>query len=129
MHGLAAAAGGAVGAYLRWALGGWLQRAAWASPANQYFPVGTLAVNLSGCFAIGLLAALVHERLLLAPPARTFLLVGVLGGYTTFSTFALETLTLIEEGSFALATLNALGSVVFGLLGVAAGALLARGLA
>ncbi|MCZ7651940.1 MAG: CrcB family protein [Thermoanaerobaculia bacterium] len=88
-------------------------------------PLGTLAVNLSGCLAIGLLAGLFEQRLA-SPGLRLFLLVGVLGGFTTFSTFGLETQRLLEEGSLALAAANAGLSLGGGLLGVLLGLALGR---
>jgi len=119
--------GGAVGATARYLLAGWLQARASATRGwFALFPVGTLAVNLLGCFAIGLLAALFQERLAGDPAVRTFALVGVLGGFTTFSTFGLETLALARDGNLALAFGNVGASVVLGLAGVWAGAALAR---
>ena len=123
MHWLAIALGGAIGATLRYAVAGWVQASRWV-PAS--FPSGTMVVNVSGSFAIGVLTALFYGRFVVAPATRTFLLVGVLGGYTTFSTFGLETFTLIEEGSLGLAAVNAFGSVLLGLMGVAAGLALGR---
>lgn len=119
----AVAAGGALGATARYLVAGWVQQSRFASPA---FPLGTLVVNLSGCLAVGLLAGVLHERFVVAPATRAFLLVGLLGGYTTFSTFAFETATLLEEGSWGLAVTNGLGSPVAGLGGVLVGGLLAR---
>jgi len=123
MNWLAIALGGATGATLRYAIAGWVQGSRWAPTS---FPGGTMVVNVSGCFAIGVLTALFYGRFVVASEMRTFLLVGVLGGYTTFSTFALETFNLLEEGSFGLAAANAVGSVLLGLTGVAAGMALGR---
>jgi CrcB protein len=95
------------------------------SPA---FPWATVLVNVSGCFAIGFLAILAEERGPLGPTGRLFWLVGVLGGYTTFSTFGYETLSLAREGSYALAAASAVSQVVLGLLAVWAGAVVARGI-
>jgi CrcB protein len=88
---LAVFVGGGLGATLRYAIGGWVQ-----SAIGSFFPWGTLVVNASGCLAIGVLATLLEERSLLGPSWRLFLLVGVLGGYTTFSSFGLETWRLVE---------------------------------
>jgi CrcB protein len=115
--------GGGVGTLLRYAIGGWVQGAAGAA-----FPWGTFAVNMSGCFAIGALATWLTERSAATVELRTFLLVGVLGGYTTFSTFGIETFRLIESAEWLRAAGNALGSVAGGLAGVAAGVVLARSL-
>ena len=106
---------------LRWAIGGWVQGA-----AASFFPWGTFVVNASGCLAIGVLATLLDERSLLGPVWRLFLLVGVLGGYTTFSSFGLETWRLVESGDWLRAAANAGGSVGVGLVAVAAGVALAR---
>ncbi len=109
---------------LRFALAGWVQ-----SRAGAAFPWGTLAVNLVGCFAIGLLVPLLQERSVIGPSGRLFLLVGVLGGFTTFSTFGLETWHLIEASEWRFVIGNALGSVLGGLAAVAAGLVLGRMLA
>lgn len=90
------------------------------------FPYATFIVNLTGSFAIGLLAELFAARWRAAEVWRAALLVGVLGGYTTFSSFSLETLTLIRNNQWALAMVYALGSVVAGLLAVWAGTIVAR---
>jgi len=79
------------------------------------FPVGTLVVNVSGCFLIGLLGGLVETRQLLGPDLRVFLLIGVLGGFTTFSSFAYETLALTRDAEFSRALLNIGAQVVLGL--------------
>jgi CrcB protein len=113
-----------VGATLRYTLGGLVSRA-----ASPEFPWATLVVNVSGCFVIGLLAVLSEERGPVSPSTRLFLMVGVLGGYTTFSTFGYETLSLLREGSHALAAANAVGQLLFGLAAVWAGMMVARGIA
>ena len=84
------------------------------------FPWPTLFVNVLGSFAIGMLAALVTAdgRPLLGPDARALLLVGVLGGFTTFSSFSLETLNLARAGALGAASLNVAGSMVLCLAGV-----------
>jgi CrcB protein len=116
-------AGGFVGATLRYVLGGLVSR-----HAPPEFPWGTLVINLSGCFLIGLLAVLAEERGV-GLGGRLFLMVGVLGGYTTFSTFGYETLSLMREGSHALAAANALGQLLLGLAAVWMGMTVARGVA
>jgi CrcB protein len=121
------ALGGALGSVARWLLAGWAQRRADATGgALALFPAGTLAVNLAGCFAIGLLATLFQERLAASSELRTFVLVGLLGGFTTFSAFGYETLALVRGGNLALAAANAGASVGLGLAGVALGVALAR---
>ena len=112
------ALGGALGSVARYALSGIAVR--WLGAA---FPYGTLFVNVMGSFAIGLLAALVAAdgRPSLGADARAFLLVGVLGGFTTFSSFSLETLNLARSGALAPAMLNVAGSVVLCLAAVSFG--------
>lgn len=99
--------GAALGASGRYALAGWVSRA-----AGTPFPWGTLAVNLVGCLVIGLTWGL-GERLLWAPTFRIFFFVGVLGSFTTFSTFGLETLHLLRDAEFG----RALGYVLASNLG------------
>lgn len=115
-------AGGALGSMLRFLVGGWVHRAL----PGASFPVGTFAVNLLGCLAIGLLTGLADLRGVLGPGARLFLLVGLLGGFTTFSTFAYETLALAQEAEAAKAIVNAAGQVILGFAAAWAGYLLPR---
>jgi CrcB protein len=115
--------GGFLGASARYLVGGLVYR---YLPAS--FPYATVIINVSGCFGIGLLAALAEERLLLGASARLFWMIGVLGGYTTFSTFGYETMALVREGSFTLASLNVISQVLLGLLGVWLGGVAARGI-
>ncbi|MSR08725.1 MAG: CrcB family protein [Gammaproteobacteria bacterium] len=115
-------AGGAVGSALRYAVSGAAQRlyasATVAGPvASAAFPAGTLVVNVTGSLLIGLAAGLAESRSLLSADARLLLVTGVLGGYTTFSAFSLETLLLMRGGQ----TTTALTSIVLQVvLGVAA---------
>ncbi|MCL4845270.1 MAG: fluoride efflux transporter CrcB [Acidobacteria bacterium] len=91
------------------------------------FPLGTLVVNISGSFLMGILGAVLADRVLPdAPGVRMALAIGFLGGFTTFSTFEFETHALLEEGSWLLATANVLVSVLVGLLAVRAGIVAAR---
>ena len=85
---------------------------------NLYFPIGTLAVNILGCFLIGLLTGLAEVRNLLSPEMRVFLLIGLLGGFTTFSTFGFETFALLRDGNFLSALANVLIQVVIGISAV-----------
>lgn len=81
---------------------------------GRQFPYGTFIVNVSGCFLMGLLFILTAERFAhFGAPLRALLLIGVLGGYTTFSTFSIETINLIENGQWLSASLNILLSIVF----------------
>jgi len=113
--------GGGIGASLRFALAAWVDQR-----AGIDFPWGTLAVNAAGCFAIGVLATVADEHRILMPALRLFLVAGLLGGFTTFSTFGLETWQLLENGNLAAALANALLGVVVALLAVGLGAVLAR---
>lgn len=98
-------AGGALGSAMRYILGGWAQQ--WA---GVRFPVGTLLVNIAGCFAIGLLNAIFHHRALVREEYRLAILIGVLGGFTTFSSFAWETTALSHDAQFGLALANVVAS-------------------
>jgi fluoride exporter len=104
---------GSLGAILRYWLDGVVSR--WA---GGLFPWGTFAVNMTGCFIIGFLSALLTGRFLPHPVLRTAVLVGFVGAYTTFSTFAYETLQLLRGGAIAVAIANVAGSVVAGLIAV-----------
>ena len=84
--------GGAFGSLLRWAMGAWL------NPLWAAVPLGTAFANVSGCFCIGLASAFFSSHAALAPEWRLGVITGILGGYTTFSTFTLEVLTMIQEG-------------------------------
>ncbi|MBA4075351.1 MAG: fluoride efflux transporter CrcB [Cyanobacteria bacterium PR.023] len=90
------------------------------------FPLGTFVVNITGCLAIGFLAQLAESKNLLQPEYRAFFLIGILGGYTTFSSFGYETFQLIRSGEFVYATANAVLQVVLGLFFVWLGTVLAR---
>ncbi len=116
--------GGFVGAVARYVVSGAVQH-----QAGGHFPAGTLAVNLIGCAAIGGLMALVEDRGALSPDLRLLLLVGLLGSFTTFSTFGHETLALLREGELRLSLANAGGHLGLGLLAVGSGRVLARWIA
>jgi len=100
--------GGAIGAALRYGLGAWVQ-----GLAGPEFPWGTFLINLTGSFLIGLVLRFSLEGAL-SPEWRLFLAVGVLGGYTTFSTFSWETLTLVQQEEWLKAFSYVVGSVVLG---------------
>lgn len=115
------AAGGAIGASLRFMVAGWVGRSLGAG----YF--GTLFVNVIGCFVMGLLAVFLMERL---PGGwarwAPFLITGVLGGFTTFSAFSLDALYLVERGRIAIAAAYVLGSVGLSVLALFVGLMVAR---
>jgi CrcB protein len=115
--------GGGIGAGLRFALSNFI-----AARYGDSFPLGTLIVNISGCCAIGLIAALSDPdgRVFLSSTARQFLMIGIMGGYTTFSSFSLQTLNLARDGEWLPAGLNILLSVVLCLIGVWLGNTLAQ---
>lgn len=107
--------GGGLGSLARWGASGFIARH-W----GENFPVGTLVVNITGSLLIGFLATLTGPdgRWLAPPSLRIFLMLGVLGGYTTFSSFSLQTLTLAQDGQWFRAALNAILSLVLCLAAV-----------
>lgn len=113
-------AGGAIGALLRYAVSGVAYR--FLGPS---FPWGTLAVNVLGCFFIGLIWALAEESSV-PSSARVFVLTGILGAFTTFSTFGLESINLFRDGEIALGMVNVIGSNLACLTAVMLGFFLAR---
>jgi CrcB protein len=113
--------GGGAGAVARY-----VAASAIMTRAGGRFPLGTLIVNVTGCFLIGLLMTLLTERYNLDPNWRLLLVVGFLGGYTTFSSFEWETLTAVRDGAVWIGALNVGLSVVLGYLAVWLGATLAR---
>ncbi|MGV6825958.1 MAG: fluoride efflux transporter CrcB [bacterium] len=121
MHALAIAGGGALGALLRY----WVSSLTFAVMGRE-FPWGTLLVNLVGSLAIGFLYVLLLERLAISAELRAFLLIGLLGAFTTFSTFSLETLVLMQQAEYLKAILNVLISVVGCVLLTAVGMMLGR---
>jgi fluoride exporter len=114
-------AGGGAGSMLRYVVGLWVE-----ARTGPGFPWGTFAVNVSGCFLIGVIATLADEHAWITPAARLALVTGVLGGFTTFSTFGLETWELVEDGRAWLALANAVASLVAGLTAVVLGVQLTR---
>jgi fluoride exporter len=95
---------------------------------GETFPVGTLLVNIVGCFLAGFLFYLMQERFLVNQTVRTAIMIGFLGGFTTFSSFGLQTFTLIRDSEFGFAALNIVVSNLVGLLMVWIGYTLARAL-
>ena len=107
--------GGAIGSAARFWISGVV-----AQRYGQTFPYGTLTVNVTGLFIIGLFAALTDPegRWLVSPSFREFFMIGVCGGYTTFSSFSLQTLSLAQEGEWLRAAENAIASFAFCLLAI-----------
>ena len=126
------AIGSAAGGLARFAIGSWLQRrlddlAPRTSVAPFLpFPIGTLIVNVTGSFLLGAILVVVSRQGPGANAMRLLLAVGLCGGYTTFSTFSADTLTLMENGGGALASLNIAASVGLGIIAVFAGSFIAR---
>ncbi len=121
---LAVGAGGALGSLARY----WLS--VWAQPLSQRLPWGTIGINVAGSFVIGLFATLTLTGGRLPAPdwARLFVMVGICGGFTTFSSFSLQTLELLRLGAWGRALANVALSVVLCLASVAAGHFCARAL-
>ena len=119
------ALGGALGSMARFALSG-----AVARMVGETFPWGTILVNVSGCFVIGVLAVTTgpEGRVLTPPDVRQFLLIGVCGGYTTFSSFSLQTLNLLRGGEIAGALGNVAVSVIACMVAVWIGAVAGQAL-
>lgn len=103
--------GGFLGAIARYQFGGWVMH----HTMQARFPWSTFAVNVAGCFVIGALSAMAEKFGMIGPSARLFLFTGILGGFTTFSAFGLETAYLLRRGETAVAAAYVGGSVLVGL--------------
>jgi len=112
--------GGAIGTLLRYYMGGLDYRF-----SSGVFPVSTLVVNVTGSFVIGFLWGVV-DRFVISPDVRLFIFIGVLGGYTTFSTFSLETFNLMRDGEYRIAAVNVALSVILSIVAVFAGYIISR---
>ena len=121
MSALLVAAGGAAGSLLRYWMSGVVQRSVPAAGEWSVFPAGTLAVNVLGCLIAGALAEIGERHGPLSNETRALLMVGFLGGFTTFSAFANETVAVWRAGASALALVNVLVSVVTCVAAVVAG--------
>ena len=104
--------GGFLGALARYGLSGIVHR----HLPGTTFPYGTMAVNLLGCLLIGVIAGLAESRQLFGPEFRAFALIGILGGFTTFSTFGYETFAMLRDGEYFRSAANVGMHVVFGLI-------------
>jgi fluoride exporter len=112
---------GFVGTLLRYWLSGFIARR-----YGETFPYGTLIVNLVGCFVIGFLFYLFYDRALAGPTLRIAIFIGLLGGFTTFSSYGLQTFTLLRDGEVFLALVNVAASNLLGLVLVWVGYSLAK---
>lgn len=117
---LAIGSGGFLGALGRYWLSGLAQK------LSDRFPFGTLSVNLLGSFILGVLATLFLEKMIVSQELRLFILVGLLGAFTTYSTFSFETVTLMRTGEWLFAGLNILANVVGTLIAVWVGVSIAK---
>ena len=110
---LVIAVGGAIGAVARYVLSTFVLRV-----SGTLFPLGTFVVNVVGCLVFGAIAGAATQRVQISPTMRLFLLTGILGGFTTFSSYAFESFVLVRDGQFLWATVNVVGQVVAGLVGL-----------
>jgi len=112
--------GGGLGDVARYFIAGWVQ------PAGVLFNWGIFAVNISGGLLMGMIVEASALKLNLSPDLRAFLTVGILGGYTTFSTFSLDSALLLQKGQYGLAAAYVMGSVVLSIAALFAGLWIAR---
>lgn len=113
--------GGFIGSVLRYLAGGYIQQAS----RSVQFPYGTLAVNILGCLVFGFLSQLAESRGLFSSETRAFIFIGILGGFTTFSTFSNESVNLFKAGENLTATINLAAHIVLGLGAIWIGRVLA----
>ncbi len=114
--------GAGIGGVFRYLLSAFVHKAS----GGWMFPLGTFVVNMIGCLVIGYLLQLSESRGVLQSEVRLFVFVGLLGGFTTFSSFGMETFQFIRDGEFFFASINAVGQVVLGLIMVWLGVVAAR---
>jgi CrcB protein len=112
--------GGGIGALARYYIAGWVQA------AGSTFPWGIFVVNITGGLLMGMIVEASALKLNLSPEVRGFLTVGILGGYTTFSTFSLDSVLLLQKGEYAQAAAYMIGSVVLSVLALLAGLWIVR---
>lgn len=113
-------AGGFIGASLRYISSSWLMQF-----TRFGFPLGTFSVNLIGCVLIGVLAGTSFEKSAIIP-IKEFLAIGVLGGFTTFSAFGLESFEMVKAGQLKMALLYTSGSIIIGLIGISIGTIISK---
>lgn len=109
--------GGFVGSILRY----WMSGIAHQVAPRTAFPIGTLVVNVAGCLALGILSELAEAKGFLAADMRAFAILGLLGGFTTFSAFANESVSALRDGAYTVAAINVLVSILACLMAVLAG--------
>ena len=117
---LAVGVGGGIGALARYYIVGWIQA------VGSSFPWGIFVVNITGGLLMGMIVEASALKLNLSPELRSFLTVGILGGYTTFSTFSLDSVLLLQKGEYAQAAVYVIGSVVLSILALVAGLWIVR---
>jgi fluoride exporter len=108
--------GGGLGSVVRFATGKWI-----SSLHSQQFPYGTLAANIAACLILGFVIGLADHKQIISPQARLFWIVGFCGGFSTFSTFSAETITLLQNGLHLSTVLYVIGSLVFCVSAIFAG--------
>lgn len=113
--------GGGVGSVMRYLMSGWVY-----SIMGTGFPYGTFAVNIVGSLVIGFFLTIAEDRFLVSPDMRVFVAIGIIGGFTTFSTFTYETLGLFRDGSFFIGAANIVASISVALFAAWLGSLLGR---
>tara|TARA_Y100000758_G_C16040250_1_gene417903 strand:- start:923 stop:1291 length:369 start_codon:yes stop_codon:yes gene_type:complete len=113
--------GGFIGATLRYMI------SSWSIKFSQYgFPLGTFLVNIIGCIMIGIVIGINFDKNINIIPVKEFLIIGILGGFTTFSAFGLESFEMLKTGQLKMAVLYIFASVVIGLLGVSIGTIISK---
>lgn len=114
--------GGFIGSIARYLLGGWIHRLL----NNAWFPYGTLVINICGCFIIGFLNGLSESSGVFSPETRLFIFIGILGGFTTFSSFGYETFALFRDGEWLASIANITLQIILGLCAVWFGNVISR---
>lgn len=112
MNAVLVGSGGFIGALCRFGVSSIIQR----NPSLTAFPYGTLLVNMVGCFLIGLTIGMMESRQLVNPEIRSFVIIGILGGFTTYSAFGFETFALLRDAEFIKAVSNVMIHIVGGLV-------------